>query len=121
MASEDSDQILPGCPAIHRFDHLRDLDQSADIEMPAFRNQPHTQREPFKVALLGGSKRVGLKERDHCPNEVRPTIHDELAQMFAVVVLALIAVDTPDPKEALQLLERRAAADRLRHDKPMRT
>jgi hypothetical protein len=61
-----------------------------------------------------------LKERNYRPDEIIPSIHDELAQMLTVVVLALVDVHPPNAKEALELLQRRPTADTLRHDKPMR-
>ncbi len=120
MASEDSDQLMPGSSPVHRFDDLSDLDQTVDIKMPAVRYQAHAARELLKVTLLGRTEGVGLEERNYRPHEVFPAIHDELAQVLTMVVLALVNVDAANAEEASELLQCRPAADALRHDKPMR-
>jgi hypothetical protein len=120
MASEDSDQVLPGCLPIHRFDDLSNLNQTFDIEMSIIRDQLHTACELLKVTLLRRPKRVILKERNYRPYKLIPAVHDELTQMLSMVILARVHIDPPDPKEALELLQRGPAADTLRHDKPMR-
>ena len=100
MASEDSDQILPGCPPIHRFDHFCDFNQTADIKMPVVRDHSHATRELLKVALLCRPKRMGLEERNYRSHEILPSVYDELAQMLAMVVVALTDVHATDAKEA---------------------
>jgi len=120
MASEDSDQVLPGCLPIHRFDDLRNLNQTFDIKMPIIRDQLHAACELLEVTLLRRPKRVVLEERYYRSHKIIASVHDELAQMLSMVVLALVDVDTPHSKEALQLLQRGPATDALRYDKPMR-
>jgi hypothetical protein len=120
MASEDSDQILSGCPPIHRLDDFSDFHETVDIEMPTDHDQTQAQRELLKVALLRRPKRMCLEERNYRSHEVIPTVNDELAQMLAMIVLALVDVHATHAEEALELLERRSAAHALRHDKPMR-
>jgi len=104
MASEDSDQVLPGRLPIHRFDYLSDLDQTPGIKMPAVRYQSHTARKLLKVTLLSRPKRVSLKERNYRPYKIVSPVHNELAQMLAVVVLALVDIDPTHAEEALKLL-----------------
>jgi hypothetical protein len=104
MASEDSDQLMAGCPPIHRFDDLSDFNKTSDIEMPSVHYQSHTACEPLEITLLYRAKRVGLEEGDYRPHEILPPIYDELAQMLAMVVLALVDIDAPNAKEALELL-----------------
>jgi hypothetical protein len=120
MASEDSDQLILGCPPIHRLDDFRDLYHTVDIEMPTVLYQPHAARELLKVTLLRRVQRVSLEERNNRSHEILPPIYDELAQVLTVIVLTLVDIDATNAKEALELLERRSAADTLRHDKPMR-
>jgi hypothetical protein len=120
MASEDSDQVLPGCLPIHRLDDLSNLNQTFDIKMPIVRDQLHAACELLKVTLLRRPKRVILKERNYRPYKIISSVHDELAQMLSMVVLARIDVNAPHPKEALELLQCGPATDTLRHDKPMR-
>jgi len=120
MASEDSDQILPGCLPVHRFDNLSDLNQTFDIKMPIIRDQLHAACELLKVPLLRRPKRIILEERNYRPYKIVSSVHDELAQMLAMVILTRVDINPPHPKEALELLQRGPAADTLRHDKPMR-
>jgi hypothetical protein len=120
MASEDSDQVLSGRLPIHRFDDLSNLNQTFDIEMSIIRDQLHAACELLEVTLLRRSKRVILKERNYRPYKIIASVHDELAQMLSMVVLALIDVDPTHAKEALELLQCGPATDTLRHDKPMR-
>jgi hypothetical protein len=65
MASEDSDQILPGRLPVHRFGDLRDLDETVDIEMSTDFDNPHTTRESFEVELLRRAERMSFKERQY--------------------------------------------------------
>ena len=104
MASEDSDQLTAGCLPIHRFDDLCDFNETSDIEMPAVPYQSHAACELLEITLLRRAKRMSLEEGDYRPHEVLPPVHDELAQMFTMVVLALVNIDAPDTKEALELL-----------------
>ena len=120
MASEDSDQRMFGCPPVHRFHDLRDRHQPLGIEMPAGGDQPHTTRELLEVALLRGAKRMSLEERNHRSQKLLPSIHDELAQVLPMIVMALVHVDPSHTEEALELLERGTTRDTLRHDEPVR-
>ena len=120
MASEDSDQVLPGCLPIHRFNDFRDFHETADITMPAVREHSHAQRELLKVALLSRSKRVGLEERNNRSHKILPAIDNELAQVLAVIVLTFIDVHTTHAEEPFELLKRRSTAHALGHNKSMR-
>jgi hypothetical protein len=120
MASEDSDQVMPGCLPVHRFGDFRDINETAGIKMPIVSDHSHAARKLLKVTLLRRPKGMSFKERNYRSHKVLPSVHDELAQMLAVVVVALVDVDTTHAEEAPQLLKRRSAANALRHDKPMR-
>jgi hypothetical protein len=120
MASEDTDQLLSGCPSIHRLDDLRDFNQTIDIEMPAVRNHSHATRELLEIALLRRPQRVGLEERYYRPHKILPPIHDELSQVLTMVVVARAHVYPTCAEEAPKLLKRRSAADALRHYEPVR-
>jgi hypothetical protein len=53
-------------------------------------------------------------------NEVCPSVHDELAQILAMIVMPLGDIDATDAEEALELFQRRYAANALRHDESVR-
>jgi len=120
MASEDSDQVLSGCPSVHRFRDLCDLHEPADTEVSTSREDAHAARELLEVPLLRGPKRMSLEKRNDRLHEVFPPVHDELTQMLAMVVVASADVDATNAKEASQPLQRRATAHALRHHEPMR-
>jgi len=120
MASEDSNQVLPGRPPVHCLGDLCDLNQTAGIEMPAVRYQSHAACELFEVTLLGRSQRVGLEERNYRSHEILPPVDNELAQRLAMIVVPLGDVDTTYAEKALQLFQRGPAADTLCHDEPVR-
>ena len=120
MASEDSDQLMLRCPPIHRLDDLSNLNQTVDIKMSTARYQLHAARKLLKVTLLRRPQRVRFEERDYRSSKVVPAVHDELAQVRAVVVVALVDVYAAHAEEALELLQCRPATDTLRHNEPMR-
>jgi hypothetical protein len=72
MASEDSDQLLPGRLPIHRFDYFRDLHETAGIKMPVVRDHSHAARELLKVTLLCRPKGMGLEERNYRSHKIPP-------------------------------------------------
>ncbi len=111
---------MAGRLPVHRFDDFCDFNETSDIKMPSVPYQSQAARELLEITLLCRTKRVGLEERDDRPHEVLPPVHDELAQMLTMVIVALTDIDTSNAKEALELLQRRPAADTLRHDEPMR-
>jgi len=52
MVSEDSDQILPGLLAIHRFDNFRKIHQTLTGQVQSGINQTNAARELLEVPLL---------------------------------------------------------------------
>ena len=118
MASEDSDQIVPGFSMVHRLPDLDDLRQSRRREVAPRLHQFDATRELLEVGALRRAKRMPFEERDDGLNELRPTGHDVLTQVLLVVVVALVDVDPPYAEEALELLEAVHALHPLRHSKP---
>jgi hypothetical protein len=64
MASEDSDQLVPGFLAIHRLSDLCNLDQSIRRQMAAGINHLDARRELLEVLLLRAHERIPAKERN---------------------------------------------------------
>ncbi len=100
MASEDPDQLLPGCLPIHRFRDLRDFNETSDIKMSSVRNHSHATRELLEVALLRSPKRVSVEERNNRSQELLSAVYDELAQVLAMIVVPLRDIDATHAKEA---------------------
>ena len=118
MASEDSDQIVPGFSLVHRLPDLDDLRQSRRREVAPRLHQFDATRELLEVGALRRAKRMPFEERDDRLNELRSIGHDVLTQVLLVVVVALVDVDPPYFEEALELLEAVHALHPLRHCKP---
>ena len=114
MASEDSDQVMPGFLAVHGLRDLDDLDQTLRIEVPAGGDELHAAGERFEVVPLGRAKRMLAEERNNDFHEIRAPIHAVLQEILAMIVLPRIASNPPDPEEAVKLLETGAARNTLR-------
>jgi hypothetical protein len=119
MASEDSDQALPGCPSIHRLGYFRDFDQAISLLMQTVIDHADTTSKLFKVRLLSRSQRIALKKRYDRLQEILSAIDNELGQMLTMIVVPPHDIDTTRTKEASKLLQCRPATDTLRHGKPM--
>ena len=119
MASEDSDQFVPGLLVIHGLRDSSDLDETAWRPVPTTRNHLHTRREPLEVLLLRTLQRMLAKKRNDPLREIRPLRHDVLAQVLPVIVLTPVDNDPSAPEELTELLEAVEALHPLRHDKPV--
>jgi hypothetical protein len=101
MASEDSDQALPGRFSVHRFSDFRDLDETIGIYVPTGFDNPHTTRELLEVHLLRRPERMGFEERDYRSQKLYPSVHNELAQMLTMIVVSFADIDPANAKEAV--------------------
>ena len=119
MASEDSDQVVPGFLAVHGLGDLDDLDQTLRIEMPAGGDELHTVGERFEVVPLGRAKRMLEEERNDDFQEIRAPVDAVLQEILAMVVMPSVPSDSPDPEEAVKLLEGDETRSALRDDKAM--
>jgi hypothetical protein len=120
MASEDSDQVGSGLPAVHRLSNLDDVDQTLTGEVVASIDVPHAQSEAIEVDALCALQRERLEERNDLPKEVRPLPHDVPLDVLAMVVVAPVDQHLADPEEALELSEAASASLALHHGKLMR-
>ena len=64
MASEDSDELVPGFLPVHRLNDLRDLDQAGGTQVSTTLESIHALDEPLKVASFRRSKPELPEERD---------------------------------------------------------
>jgi hypothetical protein len=99
VVSEDSDNFSAWLSVIHGFGDFDDLDQPPRGEMSARLNQPHTFRKLQEVALLGSSQRILFKERNDGLNQFLPRSNTVPIQMFFMVVVSFIDIDTANTKE----------------------
>ena len=117
MASEDSDQILPGFLMVHAFRDFSDLDQPRCRQMPAAMADIQTSSEAFEISLLRRAKRILMEERDDHLSEVIPSAHCVSMQVLLVIVIPSIDADGTNPKEALQIAQRTGAFGALNDHK----
>ena len=120
MASEDSDEVVSGLSSVHRLSDLGDLGEPGRRQVPTAVDELHALRELLEVVLLRRDHRILVEERHDHVHEVVPPVHDELTQVFAMVVVPPVDEDPAHPEEALQLLEASDALHSLRHDEPMK-
>jgi hypothetical protein len=117
MASEDSDEVVPGLAPIHRLSDFGDLNETVPTQMTAVGDQLDAPRELLEVLLLRGPHRMLPEERDDRSQEIHAASHDESVQVLAVVVVATIRHDHAHPEELLKLAETRDARGALRDRK----
>ena len=115
MASEDSDELVPGFFPVHRLDDLRDFDQTFGRFVPTDGDQLDAANELFEVQLFRASHRISLEERDDRLNEIRATTHDIAIHMFPVVVIPPVWNDVADAELLTETFEARDAGGALRN------
>src|SRR5947208_16731672 len=90
MASEDSDQVVPGLSAVHGLRNLRDLDQSTGGQMIASGDHVHAPCELLKIEPLRAAERIPLEERNDRFQQIHSPVDAVLMEMLLVVVVASV-------------------------------
>ena len=116
MASEDSNQLVPGLHSVHRLREFGDLDETRRRQVPTGVDEPNAGRELLEVSLFRRAHREIAEERDEHFDQIAPPVDDVLSQVLPMIVMPPIDEDAADPEEALQLLEAGDALHALRHD-----
>jgi hypothetical protein len=119
MASEDSDQVVPGLAMIHRLRDLCDPDQPAGRETVSGGDPLETRGELLEIVALRRPYWMVAEERDYASHEFVPPSDDELVEILLVVVVPPVQVDPARSKELLKLSETGRASRALRDDEPM--
>src|SRR5438477_4450833 len=114
MASEDSDEIVPGFSPVHLFGDLSDLDEPVHHKMAAGRDQLNTSGELLEVLLLRAQHRVLPEERNDRLQQIDASSHDVAVQMLAVIVIPLVLEHLTNTKELAELVQTRRATRALR-------
>jgi hypothetical protein len=120
MVSEDSDQLVPGFPAVHSLGDLGDLDEAVPGEMTPVVDHPNHLRELLEVLALCRPQRMPLEERDYPFYEIDAPPYDVAVQVLAVVVVPPIGDHGAHPEELAQLVKAPDARSTLRHRELMR-
>jgi hypothetical protein len=116
MASEDSDQLRPGFPAVHRLRDLDDPDEPVRAQMFSGVDPAYAIRELLEVLPLRRAQRVRLEEGDYRPKQVFAPADHETMQVLSVVVPAPIDRHLADSEGTAELLETHDALGALSHD-----
>ena len=88
MASEDSDEVVPGLAPIHRLSDPNDLDETVAGQMLAGRNALHAHGKLLEVLLLRGPHGISPEEWNDPLQEILTPTDDVSVQVFSVVVVA---------------------------------
>jgi hypothetical protein len=115
MVSEDSDQLGSRFLAIHCGHHFDNVSQSRMAQVIAVGDSIHATGELLKVTTFCGSQRMGPKERDDYPYDIRAFSHGVSIHMLAMVVIPLIDVDRSHTEEGAEILKTTQAAGTLRY------
>jgi len=101
MASEDSDELVPGFAAVHRLRYLNDVREPGRLQMSSFVHEFDAARELLEVQPLRRPKRIPLKERDDRFTQLKTISHDVLPQILLVVIVPPVDGEPTDPEELL--------------------
>jgi hypothetical protein len=86
---------------VHCLHDLDDFEQTTVCDMRVRLYQAHTSNELFEVQALRSSQGVFLKEWNDPQQKIAPLADNELIQVFFVVVVSAIAVQTANSEELL--------------------
>ena len=114
MASEDSDELVPGFLPVHRLGDLCDLDETFGRLVPADGDQLDAAGELLEILLLRAPHRIPLEERDDRLQEIRATTHGVAIHVLPVVVIPPIWEDVANTEVLTETLEARDAGGALR-------
>jgi len=117
VASEDSNQLRPGFPSIHRRHDLSDVHKSVACEMPSCDDKVYARDKLGEVVSLRGAQLSLLKERYHYFQQITASANDITVQMLRVVVRAPVDQHLTHSKELTQLVEAVDATRALGHHK----
>src|SRR4051794_31841650 len=119
MASEDSDQVVPGFLAVHGLSDFDDLDQPCRLQMPAGGDELQTAGECFEVVPLRSEERMLAEEWNNHLHKIRSTLDAVLQEILAMIVVPGISGDPSHSEEPLEVLQAGGARSTLRDSKAM--
>ena len=120
MASEDSDELVPGLLPIHRLHDLDDLQETRMGQMATASHELHAVRKLLEVVLLGRPKRMPSEERDDRLQEIRATAYDVAMHVLPMVVRPPVDIHVTYAEELPELVQTLDATAVLSHHEVMR-
>jgi len=116
MASEDSDQLVPGFPSVHRLHDLDDLRKTSVRLVATFGHELDARRKLLEVEPLRRTERILAEERDYPFKQILSTTNDITVEVLPVVVMPPVYIHPARSKELAQIVEAGNATRSLRHD-----
>jgi hypothetical protein len=117
MVSEDSDQLMPGLPSVHRLCDLRDVRKTRVGQVDPVIDHCDTTSELLEVAPLRRMQWMSREERDDRLDQVAPTTHHVPTQVLSVIVVSPVGDHASHSEKALKLPQARDALCALCHSK----
>ncbi len=105
MVSEDSDQLRPGFPTVHRLDDANDLQKTLSSPMDTAIDEIDTCRELCEVFILRGSQRMPLEKRNHRLQQIHAPSYHVTVQVLAMIVCSTIHDHLTDSEVPLELVQ----------------
>jgi hypothetical protein len=115
MASEDSDEVVPGFLPIHRLHDLDDVGKTSTREVMTNRHHLDARSELLEVEPFRRAQRVRTEERDDTVEQLLSRVHGVEMHVLPVVVRPPVDVHLSHSEELTQLVEARSAGGAL-HD-----
>ena len=109
MASEDSDQIVPGLLPIHGLRNLRDLNETLGRLVSAFGDQLDAAGELLEVLLLRAHHRMLLEERNDRPEKILASPDGVAKHVLPMIVVTTIRDNVANTEELTKSFEARSA------------
>src|SRR5262245_15841010 len=109
MASEDSDEFLPGFLPVHRLSDLCDLNETGDRFMSTGGYELNAACELLEVLLLWAQHRMLSEEWDDRLQKIRATANDVTQHVLPMVVVPPIRDHTAHAEKLTELFKTRDA------------
>ncbi len=113
MASEDSDELVPGLLPVHRLSDLHDLDETFCRPVSADGDELDAAGELFEVLLLRTLHRILPKERNDRLQQILTTTHGVAEHVLPVVVIPPVRDHITNTEELTKMFETRDTGSTL--------
>jgi hypothetical protein len=120
MASEDSGQLVPGFPPIHRLHDFGDLHQTVKGQVATVSHELHAICELLEVTPLGSPQGMPPEEGNHLLKQILPSTNGVAMQVLPMVVRPPVDVHLSRSEELAELVEAGDATRALRYHEIVR-
>src|SRR6266550_183382 len=109
MASEDSDEVVPGFLSVHRLHHFDDVRKTSAYPVPTSSHELDARSELLEIEPFGSTKRMLPEERDNPFKQILSTTDAVAVKVLSVVVVPPVDIHLSHSEELLQLVQTRDA------------